>query len=98
MMVIEQVVERVAATVGRRPEEVRAANFYEEGAVTHYGQVLERNQVGCLIIAHLLLTPFKLPPSCSSVLFYFTLVNPLVRSFTVSISLICMHTSIITIL
>eukprot|EP00873_Tetraselmis_striata_P035166 jgi/Tetstr1/455430/TSEL_042261.t1 len=45
MMVIEQVVERVAVTVGRTAEAVRETNFYQEGELTHYGQKLDRNQV-----------------------------------------------------
>jgi xanthine dehydrogenase large subunit len=38
MVVIEEILDRVARRVGRPPEEVRARNFYREGDTTHYGQ------------------------------------------------------------
>lgn len=38
MLVIEEVMHRIARTLGLPPEEVRARNFYREGDTTHYGQ------------------------------------------------------------
>lgn len=38
MLVIEEVVDRVARTLGLPPEVVRQRNFYREGDTTHYGQ------------------------------------------------------------
>jgi xanthine dehydrogenase large subunit len=38
MIVIEDIVDRVARTLGLRPDLVRERNFYREGDVTHYGQ------------------------------------------------------------
>jgi xanthine dehydrogenase large subunit len=38
MLVIEEVVDRVARTLGLPPHTVRARNFYREGDTTHYGQ------------------------------------------------------------
>jgi xanthine dehydrogenase large subunit len=38
MVVIEEVMARVAAALGLPAHEVRARNFYREGDVTHYGQ------------------------------------------------------------
>lgn len=43
MVAAEQVVERVAAALGRAPEDIKALNMYREGDVTHFGQAL----VGC---------------------------------------------------
>jgi xanthine dehydrogenase large subunit len=38
MLVIEEVVDRVARTLGLGPELVRERNFYQPGDVSHYGQ------------------------------------------------------------
>jgi xanthine dehydrogenase large subunit len=38
MLVIEDILERIAGTLGIPPEVVRERNFYSEGDVTHYGQ------------------------------------------------------------
>jgi len=38
MLVIEDVLDRVARTLGLPPEVVRERNFYREGQTTHYGQ------------------------------------------------------------
>jgi xanthine dehydrogenase large subunit len=38
MLVIEEIVDRVARSLGLPPHEVRARNFYREGDETHYGQ------------------------------------------------------------
>ena len=38
MLVIEDILDRVARTLGLPPELVRERNFYREGHVTHYGQ------------------------------------------------------------
>jgi xanthine dehydrogenase large subunit len=38
MLVIEDILDRVARTLGLRPEAVRERNFYREGDATHYGQ------------------------------------------------------------
>jgi xanthine dehydrogenase large subunit len=38
MLVIEDIMDRVARALGRRPDAVRERNFYREGDVTHYGQ------------------------------------------------------------
>ena len=38
MLVIEDVLDRVARTLGLPPEVVRERNFYREGHTTHYGQ------------------------------------------------------------
>ena len=45
MMVAEMWMDRIARTVGRSPEEVRALNMYREGDKTHYGQVLDGCQL-----------------------------------------------------
>lgn len=37
--------ERIAATVGRPPEDVRRLNFYAEGDKTHYGQPVVHNNI-----------------------------------------------------
>ncbi len=38
MLVIEDIADRIARTLGLAPEVVRERNFYREGDVTHYGQ------------------------------------------------------------
>jgi xanthine dehydrogenase large subunit len=38
MLVIEDILERIAGTLGLPPEVVRERNFYAEGDITHYGQ------------------------------------------------------------
>src|SRR5689334_12627871 len=38
MLVIEDVLDRVARTLGLPPELVRRNNFYREGQITHYGE------------------------------------------------------------
>jgi xanthine dehydrogenase large subunit len=38
MLVIEDVLDRIARTLGLAPETVRERNFYREGHTTHYGQ------------------------------------------------------------
>jgi xanthine dehydrogenase large subunit len=38
MLVIEDILDRVARTLGLPPETVRERNFYREGDATHYGQ------------------------------------------------------------
>jgi xanthine dehydrogenase large subunit len=38
MIVIEDILDRIARTLQLRPDQVRARNFYREGDVTHYGQ------------------------------------------------------------
>ena len=38
MLVIEDILDRVARTLGLPPEVVRERNFYREGETTHYGQ------------------------------------------------------------
>jgi xanthine dehydrogenase large subunit len=38
MLVIEDIIDRVARQLGLPPEQVRAHNFYRPGDVTHYGQ------------------------------------------------------------
>jgi xanthine dehydrogenase large subunit len=40
MLVIEEIVDRVARTLDLPPHEVRARNFYRAGDTTHYGQVV----------------------------------------------------------
>ena len=42
MVVIEDIVGRVAGHLGRPPHEVRATNFYREGQKTHYDQLVTR--------------------------------------------------------
>ncbi|HEY1954585.1 MAG TPA: xanthine dehydrogenase molybdopterin binding subunit [Polyangiaceae bacterium] len=41
MVVVEEAIDRIARTLGLRPEVVRARNFYENGQPTHYGQTIE---------------------------------------------------------
>jgi xanthine dehydrogenase large subunit len=38
MIVIEEILDRIARTLNLEPHEVRARNFYREGDSTHYGQ------------------------------------------------------------
>ena len=38
MIVIEDILDRIARTLGMRPDAVRERNFYREGDTTHYGQ------------------------------------------------------------
>ena len=40
MLVIEEIVDRVARALDLPPHAVRARNFYREGDTTHYGQVV----------------------------------------------------------
>ena len=40
MLVIEEILDRVARHLGRPPELIRERNFYREGERTHYGQVV----------------------------------------------------------
>lgn len=44
-MIIEQIIDRVAQTLGKTAEEIREVNFYQEGDTTHYGQVLDLHRV-----------------------------------------------------
>lgn len=44
-MIIEQIIERIAQTVGKTAEEIRQVNFYKEEDETHYGQVLYHNRI-----------------------------------------------------
>jgi len=41
MLVIEEILDRVARTVGLPPEVVRERNFYRQGHETHYGQLVK---------------------------------------------------------
>jgi xanthine dehydrogenase large subunit len=41
MLVIEDVLDRIARTLSLPPEEVRECNFYREGHTTHYGQAVK---------------------------------------------------------
>jgi xanthine dehydrogenase large subunit len=41
MMAIEDILDRIARTLGLRPEVVRERNFYREGDTTHYGQIVK---------------------------------------------------------
>ena len=41
MLVIEDVLDRIARTLGLPPEVVRERNFYREGQATHYGQAVK---------------------------------------------------------
>ncbi len=48
MLVIEEILDRIARALGKRPEDVRATNFYSgtgERNTTHYGELLEDNRV-----------------------------------------------------
>ena len=44
-MITEMLIDRVARTVGKSPEEVRMLNMYRENDKTHYGQVLDHCQL-----------------------------------------------------
>ncbi len=41
MLVIEEILDRIARTLELRPEAVRERNFYREGDSTHYGQLVK---------------------------------------------------------
>ena len=41
MLVIEDILDRAARTLGLAPELVRERNFYREGQTTHYGQLVQ---------------------------------------------------------
>ncbi|HEY3743536.1 MAG TPA: xanthine dehydrogenase molybdopterin binding subunit [Bryobacteraceae bacterium] len=41
MLVIEDILDRAARTLGLAPETVRARNFYRDGQTTHYGQLVK---------------------------------------------------------
>jgi len=41
MLAIEDILDRIARTLGLRPDEVRERNFYREGDATHYGQTVK---------------------------------------------------------
>ena len=41
MIVIEDILDRIARTLGLPPHVVRERNFYREGDVTHYGQTVK---------------------------------------------------------
>ncbi|KNC55941.1 xanthine oxidase [Thecamonas trahens ATCC 50062] len=45
MLICESWIDNVARELGKDPAEVRAANFYEPDATTHYGQVLTDNRL-----------------------------------------------------
>jgi xanthine dehydrogenase molybdopterin binding subunit/xanthine dehydrogenase small subunit len=48
MVVIEEIIDRIARRLGRRPEEVRERNLYRgrgEANTTHYGQEIEDNRI-----------------------------------------------------
>ncbi len=48
MVIIEEILDRIARRVGKTPEQVRAANLYSgdgETNTTHYGQLLEDNRI-----------------------------------------------------
>jgi xanthine dehydrogenase large subunit len=51
MLVIEQIIDEIARTLGKDPLDVRRANFYgvRERNVTHYGQVIEDNVIGTIV-------------------------------------------------
>jgi xanthine dehydrogenase molybdopterin binding subunit/xanthine dehydrogenase small subunit len=49
MLCIEDVLDRIARTLGKSPEEIRRKNLYRgtgESATTHYGQAIEDNRIG----------------------------------------------------
>ncbi|MCP5533688.1 MAG: xanthine dehydrogenase molybdopterin binding subunit [Akkermansiaceae bacterium] len=51
MLVIEEVVSRIAEETGLPPEQVRARNFYQgegETNTTHYGEPIENNHLGTM--------------------------------------------------
>lgn len=41
MMTMEHVIDKIARSLGKDPEEIRALNMYREGDVTPYGMILE---------------------------------------------------------
>jgi xanthine dehydrogenase molybdopterin binding subunit/xanthine dehydrogenase small subunit len=41
MVILEDAIDRVARTLGVRPEVVRKRNLYKDGDTTHYGQLIE---------------------------------------------------------
>lgn len=45
MVVIEDILSRVAQHVGKDAAEVRALNFYQDGDVTHYGQTITETRL-----------------------------------------------------
>ncbi|HEX7666958.1 MAG TPA: molybdopterin cofactor-binding domain-containing protein, partial [Polyangiaceae bacterium] len=48
MVVIEEIMDRIARALGKKPEDVRAANFYGgtgETNTTHYGELLDDNRI-----------------------------------------------------
>ncbi|HTR85663.1 MAG TPA: xanthine dehydrogenase molybdopterin binding subunit [Reyranella sp.] len=45
VVVMEDALDRIAARLGRDPDDVRALNFYEEGQETPYGQAVEQNHL-----------------------------------------------------
>src|SRR6202040_750372 len=49
MLVIEDILDRIARTLSLDPPIVRERNFYREGDVTHYGQpVKDAARIGCI--------------------------------------------------
>ena len=51
MLCIEEILDRIARTLGLLPEEVRKKNLYRgsgETATTHYGQAIEDNRIGAI--------------------------------------------------
>ena len=48
MVVIEEIVDGIARTLGLPPEAVRAKNLYREGDTTHYEQKLEHVRIGAI--------------------------------------------------
>ena len=46
MLVVEEVMDRIARHLGRAPDVVRARNFYREGCKTPYGQDLSEVRIG----------------------------------------------------
>jgi xanthine dehydrogenase large subunit len=53
MLMIEEVLDRVARTLGLPPETVRERNFYQEGDVTHYGQSVKDADRAALVFSTL---------------------------------------------
>ena len=66
-MVAEMWMDAVARTVGKSPDAVRELNMYQEGQLTHFGQLLEGCQVNivglpCMpIAADEVLQPHAIP-------------------------------------
>ncbi|HEY4185270.1 MAG TPA: xanthine dehydrogenase molybdopterin binding subunit [Polyangia bacterium] len=47
MLAIEEILDRIARRLGLPPDQIRARNFYRDGDVTHYGQVVrDASRVG----------------------------------------------------